>query len=175
MSAFSWAATFDQLKPKHAAAAAKLKAIYTEFADELIEALTEAKQVDAEVRRVSAVKPYNLPQANNDGRNLPTVECAARSLASVSPDFSLMVMKVPAFDKPNQLAWPPYETPLAVQVAASMVPVATDPRQYTGDWWQVQRERAQAAREQQQREQQERQAEIDGNYHGPRWWERTAS
>ena len=36
-------------------------------------------------------------------------------------------------------------------------------------------ERAQPARAQQQREQQERQAEIDANYHGPRWWERTAS
>ena len=77
--------------------------------------------------------------------------------------------------QPNQLAWPPYEVPLAVQVAASMVPVATDPRQYTAEWWKVQRERAQAAREQQQREQQERQAEADANYHGPRWWERTAS
>ena len=86
-----------------------------------------------------------------------------------------MTMKLPAFDAPNQLAWPPYETPLAVQVAAAMVPVTVDPRQYTGDWWQVQQERAQAAREQAQREQQERQAEIDANYHGPRWWERTES
>ena len=153
----------------------KLRAIYTEFQDKLVKALTEAKQVDAEVRRVANAKPHHLPQANGDGRNLPSVECAARGITGLSPDFSLMTMKLPAFDAPNQLAWPPYEVPLAVQVAASMVPIATDPRQYTGDWWKVQQERAQAIREQQQREQQERQAEADANYHGPRWWERDAS
>jgi hypothetical protein len=121
------------------------------------------------------VKPHHLPQANGDGRNLPSVECAARGIKGVSPDFSLMTMKLPAFNAPNELAWPPHETPLAVQVAASMVPVATDPRQYTGDWWKVQQERARAMREQQLREQQQRQAEADANYHGPRWWERDAS
>ena len=68
------AATFDALKPKHGAAAEKLRAIYTEFQYKLVEALTEAKQVDAEVRRVANAKPHHLPQANGDGRNLPTVE-----------------------------------------------------------------------------------------------------
>ena len=59
-----------------------------------------------------------------------------------------MTMKLPAFDEPNQLAWPPYEVPLAVQVAASMVPVASDPRMYTDDV-AGSAERAQATRDQQ--------------------------
>ena len=170
-----WAATFDALKPKHAAAAEKLRAIYTAFQDQLVEALTQAKQVDAEVQRVAAAKPHHLPQANGDHRALPTVEAAARGVPAVSQDFSIMTMKLPAFDKPNQLAWPPYVVPLAVQVAASMVPVPGDSRQYTGRWHEVQAERAAAARAQAQREQQERQAGADANYHGPRWWERDAS
>jgi hypothetical protein len=170
-----WAATFDALIPRHTTATEKLRAIYTEFQDKLVEALTEAKQVDAEVRRVANAKPHHLPQANGDGRNLPTVELAARGLSSVNQDFSIMQLKLPVFDEANQLAWPPYEVPLAVQVAAAMVPIATDPRRYTDRWHEVQAERAQAAREQGQREQQERQAEADANFHGPRWWERDAS
>ena len=71
---------------------------------------------------MSAAKPYHLAQSNNDGRSLPTVECAARGLPGINAEFSLMQLKLPVFDKPNQLAWPPYEVPLAVQVAASMVP-----------------------------------------------------
>jgi hypothetical protein len=56
-----------------------------------------------------------------------------------------------------------------------MVPLVKDPRVYTERWHEVHAERARAAREQHHREQQERQAEIDANYYGPRWWERTAS
>ena len=55
------------LKPKHAAAADKLKAIYTEFEAQLVEVLPEAKAVDAEVHRVGNAKPHHLPQANGDG------------------------------------------------------------------------------------------------------------
>jgi hypothetical protein len=166
-----WGQQFDALIPRHKAAAERLRTIYQKVEAELIPALVEARAVDAEVRRVANAKPYHLAQSNNDGRKLPTVECAARGLRGVIPEFSLLQIKLPAFDKPNQLAWPPYELPLAVQVAASMVPVASDPRSFTGDWWQVQQERAQAAREQQQRAQQEQQAEALKNYRGPKWWE----
>jgi hypothetical protein len=162
-----WAAKFEQLVPRHRAAAARLKAIYQQVEAELVPALTEAKQVDQELARIANAKPYHLPQANGDNRTLPTVECTARGVSSVNPDFSLMNVKLPAFDKPNQLAWPPYEVPLALQLA---VPTLGDPRSYTGEWWRVQQERRQAARQQQQREQDERQAEADAAYQGPRWW-----
>jgi hypothetical protein len=166
----AWAVTFDALKPKHAAAGVKLRAVYTEFEAKLVEALTEARAVDAEVRRVANTKPYKLPQANGDGRSLPTVECAARGLPGINSQFSIMTIKLPAFGEQAKLAWPPFETPLAVQVAAAMTPRA-DSRLYGPDWWQVQQERAQAAREQQHREQRQQEAEALANYRGPKWWE----
>ena len=171
----AWCSTFDPLLPRHTAAAAKLKQIYVEFADKLVEVLTEAKQIDAEVGAVMYQKPYHLWESNNDGRHLPSVESVARGVAAVNSEYSLMQLRLPSFDEPNKLAWPPHQTPLAVQVAASRVPIAADPRQYTARWHEVQAERAQLAREQAKREQQERQAEIEANYHGPRWWERTGS
>ena len=91
--------SFDALIPKHAAAAAKLREIYTEFLAKVVEALTEAKSVNAQVHRISNIKPWHLPQAN--GRSLPTVECAAGEMPGIDADFSLMKMKLPAFDQPN--------------------------------------------------------------------------
>jgi hypothetical protein len=168
----AWAASFDAIKPKHVAAAEKFKQVFVAFQDKLVDALTEAKAIDQEVKRIAHAKPHHLPQANNDGRSLPTVEAAARGLPSVNPDFSFMQMKLPAFDKPNQFAWPPYEIPFAVRYATSMIPAAGDPRQFTGEWWKVQQERAAAARQQQQHEQHERQEAIDrANPGAVRWWE----
>lgn len=167
----SWAAQFDPLVPKHKAAAERLRAIYQQVVAELIPALAEARAVDAEVHRVANLKPYYNWNSNNDNRTLPTVEAAARGLSGVNPDYSLMQLKLPAFDEPNRLVWPPPEVPLAVQVAASMVSVG-DPRLYTAEWWKVQAERAAAARAQAQREHQERQAKADAAFNGPRWWEK---
>ena len=166
----AWATTFDRLKPKHSAAAAKLKTIYIEFEAKVVEALTEAKQVDAEVQFVMHRKPYHLWESNNDGRGLPTVEAAARGLKGVSSDYSLMSMKIPVFNSANQLAWPPPQIPLAVQVARSMVPVPGDPRQFTNRWHEVAAEKAQAARQQRLREQQEEQARIDVDPRADQWW-----
>jgi hypothetical protein len=92
---------FDALISKHTAAAAKLREIYTEFVAKVVEALTEAKTVNAQVHRISNIKPWHLPQANGDGRCLPTVECAACGMPGIDADFSLMKMKLPAFDQPN--------------------------------------------------------------------------
>jgi hypothetical protein len=170
-----WVAQFDPLLPKHKAAAERLRAIYQQVVAELIPALVEAKQIDAEVHRVANLKPYYNWNSNNDNRTLPTVEAAARGLPAVAAEFSLMTMKLPAFDAPNLLAWPPPETPLALQVIGGMLPIGGDARQFSGDWWRVRQQQAADARAKAQREQQERQAEIDANYHGPRWWERTGS
>ena len=171
----AWAGKFDDLLPKHEAAVAKLRAVYPEVLGKLVDALAEARQVDAEVHRVSASKPYDLPQANSDGRSLLSVECTARGLPGISPNFSLMQLKLPAFGEQNQLAWPPFETPLAVQVAVGTAPMVTDPRRHSADWWRCDQERARAVREQQMHEQEQRQSEIDANYRGPRWWEKATS
>ena len=110
------------------------------------DALQEAREIDQEVRRVANAKPHHLPQANNDGRILPTVEAAARGLpGGVSQDFSIMNLKLPVWNKPSELLWPPREPNLAVLMAAS-IPTLGDPRSYTGRWHEVEREKAEAAR-----------------------------
>ena len=42
-----------------------------EFEAKVVEVLTEAKQVDAEVQVVMHREPYHLWESNNDGRGLP--------------------------------------------------------------------------------------------------------
>jgi hypothetical protein len=115
-----WLAEFDAVKHKHTAAANKLRDIYQQFESALVAALTTARQVDAEVGKVMRDKPRDNPFCNNDCKNLLAVECAARHLGSIHPDYSLLHMKIPAFAEPNKLSWPPVQTPLGVQVAASM-------------------------------------------------------
>jgi hypothetical protein len=170
----AWATVFDQLLPRHKAAADKLRTIYQQVEAELIPALAEARAMDAEARRIANLKPHHLWASNNDGRDLPTVEAVARGVPSVNPDYSLMTMRLLAFDKPGQLSWPPHEIPLALQAMGSVGTVG-DSRLYGPRWHEVHRERAQQARAQAQRDQDRQQAERDANYHGPRWWERTGS
>jgi hypothetical protein len=116
-----WVDTFEPIKPRHATAAANLATVYQEFESKLVVALTEAKAVDAEVHRVMAKKPYLLPQTNGDGRNLPSVECAARGVNGVGPNGALSLMtelKLPRFSAPG-CSWPP---PPPVMDVGSVVP-----------------------------------------------------
>jgi hypothetical protein len=107
-----WRASFDAVKQKHAAAVGRLQSAYA-LVPELVEALQEARAVDAEVRRVMQAKPYLLPQSNGDGKSLPAVECAARGLRGVATGYSLMTdLKLPVFDQPNGLCWPPPMPPI---------------------------------------------------------------
>ena len=125
-----WLAMFEGVKSKHAAAAAKLKAIYWEFGPKLVEALLDAQDVDADVRRVMDQKPVLLAQANGDGKDLPTVEHTARSLKSIAPGCSMMRdMHLPLFEAPNALAWPPPTPSLFSQMA---MPIISHPG---ADWW----------------------------------------
>jgi hypothetical protein len=167
-----WAAEFDRLVPRHDAAVDQLKTVYEEFEEKIVAALVEAQAVDAEVRRLAKSKPYDLSQANGDGRNLPEVELAARGLAGVAPGCSIVKdMKLPAFAEPNRVAWPPQQPNIAVQVAATL-PIRRHPG---ADWFKEieERDRAIAAasrehmarqaaeREQRFKEQQERERAAD--------------
>jgi hypothetical protein len=58
----------------------------------------------------------------------------------------------------------------AALVAALFASLPAD-RRYSGDWWQVKEEEAQALRERQERKAAEQEAKALENYHGPRWWE----
>jgi hypothetical protein len=116
-----WAAEFDEIKPRHAAAVEQLRGVYEEFQPQLIAALVEAQRVDAEVQRLANAKPHHLPQANGDGRNLSSVELTARGLGGVAPGHSLMSdMKLPVFSEPNRLAWPPPPPNFAVEIARAL-------------------------------------------------------
>jgi hypothetical protein len=144
----TWLAEFERVKPRHDAAVARLKAVYLEFEGKLVDALNEAQEVDAEVKNLSSVKPYDAPEANGDGRNLLTVEMVARGITGIGlHDHSIMKdLKLPDFGEPTKLAWPP-PTSLAVQVAASMIQ-----RPHPGANWASEREeRAQTMREEQER------------------------
>ena len=68
----------------------------------LVPALTTAHQVDAEVRKVLDNKPWDNPCCNNDGKRLLAVECAARHLGSIHPDYSIMTMKTPDVRRTKQ-------------------------------------------------------------------------
>jgi hypothetical protein len=168
-----WAGEFDRLLPRYDAAVAQLKTVCEEFEQKIIAALLEAQAVDVEACRLASVKPYDLPQANGDGRHLPKVELAARGLSGVAPGCSLLTdLKLPKFNSINELAWPPPQPSMAAEVAQQVAAMTRHPG---ADWHkelearnraaaEESRERAarQAAeREQRFKEQQERERAAD--------------
>ena len=67
-------------------------------------------------------KPFPESGEPDDGRRLLPVECAARGVTGFGPqDLSLeRQLVLPDFERRGQKSWPPYEVPLAVQVALAM-------------------------------------------------------
>jgi hypothetical protein len=141
-----WVAEFDRLLRRYDAAVATLKSVYEEFEAKIVAALVEATAVDAEVQRIAACKPYDLPQTNGDGRNLPKVEFAARGITGVGPygHSILRDMKLPAFADPDRLAWPPPQPSLAVEVATQVAAITRHPG---ANWWKESEERDRAITE----------------------------
>jgi hypothetical protein len=96
-------------------------------------------------------KLSNLHQARPAGisRHLRSAELVARGLESFGRDNPSLTqeLKLPDWEQPTKLAWPPPQVPLGVLVAQSM---ASAPHP-GGNWWQHNQERAAAVREEQQR------------------------
>jgi hypothetical protein len=156
-----WAAEFDRLLPRYDAAVAELKTVCQEFEQKIIAALLEAQAVDAEARQLATSKPYDLPQANGDGRYLPEVELAARGLAGVAPGCSLVRdIKLPAFAESNRLAWPLPQPSMAVEVAKQVAVITRHPG---ADWHKALEARNRAAAEE-SRERAARQASERERY-----------
>ncbi len=61
--------------------------------------------------------------------------------------------------------WPPHRPPSAAVITPML---GGDPRLYTGEWWKVKQEQAQAAAERTAREEKEPGAKALENHHGPR-------
>jgi hypothetical protein len=101
--------------------------------------------------------------------HLRSAELEARGLEGFtgSEPSVLETLKLPTFRPGERLAWPPPQTFVAAPVV-----FGGDQRLYSGDWWQVKEEQAQAAAERATREDAEREAKALENYHGSRWWER---
>jgi hypothetical protein len=119
----AWVREYDALAPRVAAQAEKLKAVYLKLVPELVDILTEARELNAEVRRVSSAKPFPESGEGDDGRHLYEVELLARGYSDLGQQgLSLdRDMVLPNFAEPTEKAWPPHETPLAVQVAQSVL------------------------------------------------------
>jgi hypothetical protein len=109
-----WLTTFNAVAAKHAAAVAKLTEVANQF-PRLVEVLAHVREVDAEVRNVMQHKPHHLNAANADGKELPTVECAAREVSHIAPEFSLLNLKL-SYSDPTQYDWPLTEVPFPLQV-----------------------------------------------------------
>jgi hypothetical protein len=144
-----WRTRHDALKPKVNEAAAKLEEVYRKFTDELISLLKEIGPLDAEVSKVMAAKPWRAGEASNDGCNLRSVELTARGLNVFSPyDHKITEIKLPDWEYPAKLAWPPPPPPIDYAAIAGVAGARPHP---SGDWWKVKeeeqaRKRAEATR-----------------------------
>src|SRR5262249_40141784 len=112
----------EAAKAKRGAAAEELKAVYPEMVNKLTDLLARIREIDAEVRHVNESKPHVECEPWDGLPWLLPTECEARGVTGFkSPEFSLdRGLVLPDFNEPGKKAWPPYEVPLAVQVALAM-------------------------------------------------------
>lgn len=130
----------------------------------MITALIEAKAVDVQARNIANQKPHHLAQSNNDGRGLPSVECAARGLPSVNLADAAQAARI---WRAQQTHLASHEVPLAAQVAASMAPIATDERIYGPEWCSFSRSTARPCAS---RRCASGEAKAEAAHTGPKWW-----
>jgi hypothetical protein len=102
----AWAKKFDVIPALHAAAAKRLRDVYTRFEEELVEALRDAAVVDRHLTKVMETKPRT---GSSDRRSLPKVEAAARGTDQIPLEAALMSTRLFKFDQPTVRIWPPSE------------------------------------------------------------------
>src|SRR5205807_2407581 len=78
-------------------------------------------------------------------RRLREVELVARALPAFSQGMPPIAtnLVLPDWEGSDRNLWPPRELPAAVVLATSMGS-QVDPRAYSGDWWQVDKQRSDA-------------------------------
>ncbi len=160
-----WLPRQEAVKARRDALAAELCDRYIPFTNELVPLLLDIEEVDAEVRRVNAEAPRDGVTA----MYLCSVEEEARGGETLKlHDLQIMRdLRLPSWEPCSVPVWPPHR-PID---PALLAPVAIDRRRYSGDWWKVKEEEAQALREQDARDTAEREAKQRENWRGPRWWE----
>jgi hypothetical protein len=146
----------------------KLRNLYLPFAAAVVPLLLDIEKADQEVRLVNHEAPYKAKNAG--GYLLESVEHAARGPSALQLRHVQIMkdLRLPNWDGAELPLWPPYR-PLNV---ATFTPVELgDPRLYTGDWWQVKEEHAQAPAERAAGEEKSGRRKR----HGPRWWAHPAA
>jgi hypothetical protein len=100
-------------------AATELHVLYAPFVVKMADLLPRIEQIDAEVRRLTNVKPYDADAANGDGRNLRPVEAEARGVEGFRPEQASIVrdLKLPHWAVDAGFAWPPHRPMLLGQLS----------------------------------------------------------
>ena len=126
----TWKADCAEVKARRDALAAEFSEIYQKATAQLVDLFERVKAFDKEIKRT------NDAALNSDaGDRLLGVELTARGLNNFMADTPsiLVVIKLPNFECSSRMAWPLPETPIGVQVAASI----GYPRHPAGDWHRV--------------------------------------
>ena len=100
----AWLPKHERAKANRDLLAARLRAVYEPFVEQMVPLLQEIAALDAELDRVNAGKPV-------DGgvRSLRSVELEARNVDGFGMNGISLVrdLKLPAFNAPGRLLWPP--------------------------------------------------------------------
>jgi hypothetical protein len=161
-----WRDDYEALKVKRDALAVELREVYPDFETKIVDLFARIAANNEELSRLHQARPADV------ALHLLGAELVARGLGAFtrSEPSITATLKLPTFEPGERLAWPPPQPLGAVSFAP--VRLGGDPRLYTGEWWRVKEEEAQAAAERAAGEEGEREAKALENYHGPRWWER---
>jgi hypothetical protein len=129
-----WHGQYTQVEAECHALAAELREIYPAMQSKLVDLLTRVKACDAEVGRINGSAPDGVR------RRLHEVELVARNLEHFTRDERSITneLRLPDWDQPRKLAWPPPRTPLGVLASQGLAAAVDHPG---ANWWQQRDER----------------------------------
>lgn len=130
-----WRSQCQVVEAERDGLAAELRELYPDFVTKIAGLFTRIAANDAEITRLHQERPAGV------SLRLLGAELVARGLEDFTRDTPSIgkELKLPDFKHGDRMAWPPPRTPLAVLVAMSMTP-AHDPRLFSGDWAQAQKD-----------------------------------
>jgi hypothetical protein len=112
-----WVIDYDNVRAQRDAVAAELRGLYAPLVVKLVDLLERIEAVDAEVKRVNAVKPNDADQANGDGRYLDLVERTARGAGRLNESMIARDLKLPHWDPADGYAWPVFRLALPFRLS----------------------------------------------------------
>jgi DNA repair exonuclease SbcCD ATPase subunit len=124
-----WHGNYAQIEAKCDELAAELREIYPAVQSKLADLLSRIEGCDAEIGRINGSAPAGV------ALRLHKVELVARNLERFTRDEPSITneLRLPDWDQPSKLAWPPPQTPLAVLVLQGMAAAVDHPG---ATWWQ---------------------------------------